>query len=83
MSLCNLSVFFASSRSVIVSATGQFGDADMDLPIGIAAFQAGLEAHRNGQTIQAAFPSLNATQREFLMTGMSEKIQQKIFGHGE
>lgn len=33
-----------------------------------------------GMLVQQAFPNLDATEREFLITGMSEKEQKEVFG---
>jgi hypothetical protein len=49
---------------------------EMDLPVTeeqIRRFEA-------GEFVQNVFPHLNATQREFLLTGMTEAEQKEIFG---
>lgn len=38
---------------------------------------------RNGAYIQDALPTLNPTEREFLMTGYCPSCQELIFGNGE
>ena len=40
-----------------------------------------LFAYRQGQTIQEAMPSLNADQREFLMSGISPEGWNKTIGN--
>ncbi len=47
----------------------------MDLPI--TSDQ--LDSWMNGKLIQNAMPHLTATQREFLITGMSEEEQNKLY----
>ena len=37
----------------------------------------------DGESIQAAMPTVPATSREFLMTGMCRDCQDKIFGADE
>ena len=37
----------------------------------------------NGAMVQEAFPTLSATQREMLLTGMCPKCQDSIFGSGD
>jgi hypothetical protein len=39
-----------------------------------------LNEWKNGKLIQNAMPNLTPTQREFLITGMSEAEQKKFFG---
>ena len=49
---------------------------EMDLPVTeeqIRRFEA-------GEFVQNVFPHLNATQREFLITGMTPAEQKEIFG---
>lgn len=49
---------------------------EMDLPVTeeqIRRFEA-------GEFVQNVFPHLSATQREFLLTGMTEAEQKEIFG---
>ena len=49
-----------------------------NLPIKV--FEHGMSAWlKDGRYVQDAFPSLNATQREFLLTGMSEDEQNKFY----
>lgn len=36
-----------------------------------------------GESIQQAMPRLNATEREFFMTGMDEEAQEKVFGEDD
>lgn len=38
-----------------------------------------LQQWHNGQLVQRAFPHLTATEREFLLTGMSEEEQEEVF----
>ncbi len=52
----------------------------MVFPVPVRVFMRGLSAWvQDGNYVQDAFPSLNATQREFLMPGMTEEEQNKIF----
>ena len=37
-------------------------------------------AWQNGELAQKAFPYLNATQREILISGLCEKCQNDVFG---
>lgn len=42
--------------------------------------QKAFKAYESGQMIQQAFSFLTATEREFMMTGMTPKEQEAIFG---
>lgn len=50
-----------------------------DLPITAAQ----LEAWRNGALVQNAFPNLSPSDREFLMTGMTDEEWDKAFAEVE
>lgn len=52
----------------------------MELPLLPSEYHKGERAWGQGKLVQEAFPTLNATQREFLMTGASEEEQKEIFG---
>lgn len=43
----------------------------------------GFKAWQNGELIQNAMPELNATAREFLISGMCRNCQADFFGEGE
>lgn len=43
----------------------------------------GLEKWRGGEMIQNAFPEVNATIREHLLTGYCEDCQEKLFGEDD
>ena len=51
----------------------------MKLPLRSEEFVLGMEKWNAGALIQDAFPLLNSTQREFLMTGMDEQEQNEMF----
>jgi hypothetical protein len=67
-------------NSVLVHAKGGlFGNNDMIIPMPENQFTNGMIHWLNdGQMVQDAFPTLNATQRDFLLTGMSEKQQSEM-----
>jgi hypothetical protein len=69
----------SDEAQVSVIAEGFFGTQRMVLPMGVAAFDAAMEAWDAGALVQTAFPKLNPTQREFLMTGMPPLTQRKVF----
>jgi hypothetical protein len=62
-----------------VTATGFMGVTKMVLPLSLGALQQGIEKWDAGAYVQDAFPTLNAVQREFLMTGISAKEQKRVF----
>lgn len=51
----------------------------MVLPISPEEFAVAHNAWRSGMLVQDAFPTLNAVQREFIITGMSEEEQDFLF----
>ena len=51
----------------------------MELPI----TEAQLEAHRNGEFVQNVFPTLSVEEREFLVSGISPKEWNDLFGNME
>jgi hypothetical protein len=67
---------------VIVIAKGMMGVTTMLLPLSLGALQRGIEAWDNGAYVQDAFPTLNADQREFLMTGITPGEFDKMFEEG-
>jgi hypothetical protein len=83
MRACNLSVTKATPTAVTVEAESGFGTATMELPMSLGDFVAAMEKWDNGAMVQDAFPRFNAIQREFLMTGMDERQQRKVFGNGD
>ena len=54
-----------------VTATGFMGQTKMVLPLTLGQLYEGIMRWDSGVYIQRAFPSLDAGQREFLMTGMT------------
>lgn len=62
------------SRSIL---TGKVNE--MDLPV--TPEQVG--AYRGGALVQDAFPGLNATQREFIITGLLPTEQDTLFDFEE
>lgn len=53
---------------------------EMELPLTESEYQKGVRLRESGELIQNAFPTLNADQREFLITGMSPQEWDKTFG---
>ncbi len=55
---------------MMITRTSQLSGVErtIDLPI----TQAQIDAHANGELIQRAMPQLNAGQREFYMTGVTD-----------
>lgn len=51
----------------------------MELPI----TEVQLEAHRNGELVQNVFPTLSVEEREFLVSGISPKEWNDLFGNME
>ena len=51
----------------------------MELPV----TEAQLEAHRNGEHAQNVFPTLSAEEREFLISGITPKEWNDLFGNME
>jgi hypothetical protein len=51
----------------------------MELPI----TEAQLMAHRNGELVQNVFPTLSVEEREFLVSGISPKEWNDLFGNME
>lgn len=43
----------------------------IELPIGKDTYELGIFYHDNGMFIQDAFPTLNADEREFILTGVT------------
>lgn len=52
----------------------------MDLNCTFEEYNTALSIWEKGAMIQDAFPFLNATEREFLMTGMDAKEQAEFYG---
>lgn len=53
--------------------TGQNNTMDIDVPI------EGLRAYHEGALIQDAFPNITPDEREFIMTGLTPSMWDKIF----
>lgn len=54
--------------------TGQVNEMDLDVT------EEQLNRFRNGEFVQHVFPNLSATEREFMITGMTVAEQKEIFG---
>ena len=54
--------------------TGKRNTMDLDIT------EEQLLRFQRGEFVQHVFPNLNATEREFLISGMSEAEQKEIFG---
>lgn len=52
----------------------------MTLNIDPDTFDECLQKRRGGAMIHEAFPMLTATEREFLLTGMSVEEQEEMYG---
>ena len=55
----------------------------MDIPLTKEEYYDGLAKHRSGALIQNAFPTLNADQREFILTGITPTEWAETFGEKE
>jgi len=51
----------------------------MILPLTKEEIAEGLKRHQSGALIQTAFPTLNAEQREFILTGITPAEWAKIY----
>lgn len=51
----------------------------MSLPLTEEQYQEGGRRHLNGELIQNCFPTLNADQREFLLTGATPEEWDSMF----
>lgn len=52
----------------------------MELPLTEREYYRGFTAWENGAYIQAAFPTLNADQREFIKTGITPQMWDEVMG---
>ena len=59
---------------VLNRLTGKHNEMDLDVT------EEQIRRFENGEFVQNVFPHLNPTEREFLITGMSEAEQKEIFG---
>jgi len=67
-----------------VVATGMMGQTTLVLPLSLGQLQQGIDAWDRGEYVQIAFPTLNAGEREFLMTGITPvKFAQMFAGDPE
>lgn len=62
-----------------VIAYGYWGETKMVLPLSVGALQQGIEKWDAGAYVQNVFPTLNAGEREFLMTGILPKQFAEMF----
>jgi hypothetical protein len=51
----------------------------MDIPLTEEEYKQGLQKWKSGMLIQNAFPTLNADQREFIMTGITPEEWGSLF----
>lgn len=75
-----IDLLYNKKGKVKIIAEGPFGESEMVLPMTENDFELALGKWDAGELVQVAFPTLNASQREFLMTGMNPKQQKAIFG---
>jgi uncharacterized protein YdeI (YjbR/CyaY-like superfamily) len=54
--------------------TGQVNEMELDIT------DEQISAFEKGAFVQDAFPNLTPTEREFILTGMTEAEQKEIFG---
>jgi hypothetical protein len=68
-------VFTAPNGHVVVTSPSQMTGKEhsVELPMTAAEYKRAMEAYARGALIQNAFPALNASQREFLMTGITDE----------
>lgn len=68
-------VFAAPNGNMVVTAPSQMTGKEhsVELPMTAAEYKRAMEAYNRGALIQNAFPALNASQREFLMTGITDE----------
>jgi hypothetical protein len=63
---------------MIITRTNPFNAAEintMDLPVTLDQ----VDAYMQGVLVQDAFPQLDAAQREFIKTGITDDIWDKVF----
>jgi hypothetical protein len=70
-----LQILNSTPYSITLEAVGFMGTSHMTLPMNEEKFRTCYTNWQAGKLIQQAFPMLNATQREFLMTGISSDKQ--------
>lgn len=59
---------------VLNRLTGKHNEMDLDVT------EEQIRRFERGEFVQNVFPNLTPTEREFLITGMSEAEQKEIFG---
>jgi hypothetical protein len=65
------------NRSVLIRAKS---GAEMEIDCTPEQYLAGLEAYKKGAFMQDAFHFLNASQREFLISGLNQAEWERMFG---
>lgn len=70
-------------ESVKITATGNMGVTELTIPLSLREFDYGMQRWDAGELIQRAFPTLDAEQREFLMTGITPEQWKDSFGDEE
>ena len=61
-----------------IRLTSHAGDT-LDIKCPIHKFEASVKMYKGGELIQSAFPYLNATQREFMISGLTPEEQDTVF----
>ena len=56
---------------------------EMEIPMNIRDYSIAMQKWRSGALIQEAFPNLPAPMREFIMSGISPKEWDDMFGMGD
>jgi hypothetical protein len=76
-----MSVSVVSPTSISITRGSPFTttQSTMILPISLAQWVSAHRAWQDGTLIQVAFPTLNADQREFIMTGLTPAQWNEIF----
>lgn len=69
---------FATDMNTIVVQAERSG-AEMEMDCRPSQYIQGIAAYKSGAMIQDAFGFLTATEREFLMTGMSAAEQERFY----
>lgn len=72
----NDNITVPTPRCIHCSQTGELVMSNED-------YQKGIKAYRSGAYVQAAFPNLNAAEREQLNTGIHPKCWDEIFADTE
>ena len=72
------------SKSCNLRVTTIFGTiGNMVMPMSMESLAAGFEKYHQGELIQNAFPELSVSEREFIMTGMTDDEWNEQMGDEE